>query len=101
MLTKLNFVHLSPRAQPLGAGLVTSPEHWRYSSAHERLEGRSRSCDVIPGSKAADDLRRRRRRGGKMDEVQLREQVRSHVKHGNEGCVENAVILRASRNVET
>jgi len=31
-------------------------------------------------------LRRPLRRVGKLDEVQLREQVRSHVKHGNEGA---------------
>ena len=39
-----------------------------------------------------DDLRRPQRRGGKMDEVQLREQVRSQVKPGNEGDIGDSSI---------
>ena len=32
---KLDYIHNNPVVR----GLVAGPEHWRYSSAHERLEG--------------------------------------------------------------
>jgi putative transposase len=35
MQQKLDYIHNNP----VKRGLVASPEHWRYSSAHERLEG--------------------------------------------------------------
>ena len=37
-----------------------------------------------------------------MDEVQLREQVRSHVKHGNEGIEERSSpsVIRVGRRFE-
>ena len=35
MLQKLEYIHLNPVCR----GLVASPEHWRYSSAHEQLPG--------------------------------------------------------------
>jgi len=35
MLQKLEYVHNNP----VKRGMVASPEHWRYSSAHEWLEG--------------------------------------------------------------
>jgi hypothetical protein len=36
MMQKLDYIHNNP---VLG-GLVAGPEHWRFSSAHEWLEGR-------------------------------------------------------------
>jgi len=41
MLQKIDYIHHNP----LQRGLVVAPEHWRYSSAHEWLEG------VIPAFK--------------------------------------------------
>jgi putative transposase len=38
MLQKLDYLHNNP----VKRGLVASPEHWRYSSAHEWLPGRCR-----------------------------------------------------------
>jgi len=35
MLQKITYVHLNP----VRRGWVASPEHWRYSSAHEQLPG--------------------------------------------------------------
>jgi putative transposase len=35
MLQKRDYIHLNP----VRRGLVTAPEHWRYSSAHEWLPG--------------------------------------------------------------
>ena len=35
MLQKLDYLHHNP----VKRGLVASPEHWRYSSAHERFKG--------------------------------------------------------------
>lgn len=35
MLQKLQYLHNNP----VKRGLVASPEHWRYSSAHEWLPG--------------------------------------------------------------
>jgi hypothetical protein len=35
MEQKLEYLHNNP----VKRGLVASPEHWRYSSAHEWLEG--------------------------------------------------------------
>lgn len=35
MLQKIDYVHYNPVAR----GLVSAPEHWRYSSAHEWLPG--------------------------------------------------------------
>ena len=35
MLQKLEYLHNNP----VKRGLVASPEHWRYSSAHEWLPG--------------------------------------------------------------
>ena len=37
MLQKLEYLHLNP----VRRGMVASPEHWRYSSAHEWLGGSS------------------------------------------------------------
>jgi hypothetical protein len=37
MLQKLEYLHNNP----VKRGLVASPEHWRYSSAHEWLPGRA------------------------------------------------------------
>jgi len=37
MLQKLDYIH----ANPVRRGLVTTAEHWRYSSAHEWLVGAS------------------------------------------------------------
>jgi putative transposase len=42
MLQKLEYVHNNP----VRRGLVASPEHWRYSSAHERLPGAMRVLRV-------------------------------------------------------
>jgi len=43
MVQKLDYIHHNP----LRRGWVSAPEHWRYSSAHERLEGSlaSITCD--------------------------------------------------------
>jgi REP element-mobilizing transposase RayT len=43
MQQKLDYIH----ANPVKRGLVALPEHWRYSSAHEWLEGAMPSfkCD--------------------------------------------------------
>ena len=35
MLQKLDYIH----ANPVRRGLVTTAEHWRYSSAHEECRG--------------------------------------------------------------
>jgi putative transposase len=35
MSQKLDYIH----DNPVKRGLVAGPEHWRYSSAHERLPG--------------------------------------------------------------
>jgi putative transposase len=35
MMQKINYVHLNP----VRRGWVVSPEHWRYSSAHEWMQG--------------------------------------------------------------
>jgi REP element-mobilizing transposase RayT len=44
MLQKLEYLHNNP----LKRGLVASPEHWRYSSAHEWLEGATPTMRVDP-----------------------------------------------------
>jgi REP element-mobilizing transposase RayT len=45
MVQKLDYIHHNP----LRRGWVAAPEHWRYSSAHERLEGSlpSITCDPL------------------------------------------------------
>ena len=40
MRQKLEYLHNNP----VKRGMVASPEHWRYSSAHEWLEG---TCPVL------------------------------------------------------
>jgi REP element-mobilizing transposase RayT len=44
MLQKLEYLHNNP----VKRGLVASPEHWRYSSAHEWLPGALRVLRVDP-----------------------------------------------------
>ncbi|MDD5349720.1 MAG: transposase [Chthoniobacteraceae bacterium] len=44
MLQKLDYLHHNP----VRAGFVTSPEHWRYSSAHAWLPGANPLIDCDP-----------------------------------------------------
>jgi putative transposase len=44
MLQKLEYLHNNP----VKRGLVASPEHWRYSSVHERLAGATPVLRIDP-----------------------------------------------------
>ncbi len=55
MLQKLEYL----QTNPVKRGLVASPEHWRYSSAHEGCRGLWRCCVAMIGDRKGD-----RRRNG-------------------------------------
>jgi putative transposase len=44
MIQKLEYIHHNP----LRRGWVASPEHWRYSSTHERLTGSAPAIVCVP-----------------------------------------------------
>ena len=70
MLQKLQYLHNNP----VRYGFVASPEHWRYSSAHEWLPGASPVMRVDPW-------------GQQEGATELRRQVRSQTEFGNESSL--------------
>ena len=70
MLQKLQYLHNNP----VRYGFVASPEHWRYSSAHEWLPGASPVMRVDPW-------------GQQEGATELRRQVRSKTEFGNESSL--------------
>ena len=43
ILQRLNYIHNNP----VEAGFVTEPQHWKWSSAHDYMGGKQGMIDVI------------------------------------------------------